>query len=48
MGKPIIPVLPAQIAEIIRAALAAGWNPKQPGKPFLLDRTLPDQPAGSV
>ncbi|CAM5330181.1 hypothetical protein GCM10010343_32830 [Streptomyces avidinii] len=37
------PVLPAQVADGIRAAPAGGWTPGNPGSPFCLDPS-----AGSV
>ncbi|GGX84220.1 hypothetical protein [Streptomyces fructofermentans] len=33
------PILPAQVADDIRTALAAGWTPKSPGSPFHLDQS---------
>ncbi|WP_031079061.1 hypothetical protein [Streptomyces sp. NRRL S-118] len=33
------PVLPAHVADSIRAALTEGWTPKSPGSPFHLDRS---------
>lgn len=29
-------VTPAQVAAIVRRGLAAGWNPQEPGAPFVL------------
>lgn len=37
IGKPAVPLLPSQVAAAIRAALAAGWQPLEPGKPFEYD-----------
>ncbi|MFD5417557.1 hypothetical protein ACFWJT_05960 [Streptomyces sp. NPDC127069] len=33
------PVLPAQVADSIRTALADGWAPENPGSPFHLDQS---------
>ncbi|MFC9293858.1 hypothetical protein ACFTWH_08825 [Streptomyces sp. NPDC057011] len=33
------PVLPAQVADGIRTALADGWTPASPGSPFHLDQS---------
>ncbi|MEV6574891.1 hypothetical protein [Streptomyces sp. NPDC051577] len=33
------PILPAQVADGIRTALAAGWTPENPGSPFHLDQS---------
>lgn len=32
--RPVVPITPADIREWIIAALALGWQPAQPGKPF--------------
>lgn len=34
VGEAVSPVLPSQVAHLIRAAVAAGWNPEKAGKPF--------------
>ncbi|GHB80525.1 hypothetical protein GCM10010347_58860 [Streptomyces cirratus] len=39
LGTQGSPVLPAQVADGIRTALAAGWTPENPGSPFYLDRS---------
>ncbi|MDQ2798555.1 MAG: hypothetical protein M3Y13_02805 [Armatimonadota bacterium] len=36
LGEPIIPILPDDVAGHIRRALAAGWQPLRPNKPFLM------------
>jgi hypothetical protein len=36
-GRASQPVLPAQVAQVIERALAEGWSPAHPGRPFLLD-----------
>lgn len=36
---PANPVLPAHVADAIRAARAKGWVPEEPGSPFLLDQS---------
>ena len=33
----IVPIVPANVEEYIQMALARGWKPTQPGKPFTLD-----------
>ncbi|MEU8434735.1 hypothetical protein AB0F18_17800 [Streptomyces sp. NPDC029216] len=33
------PILPAQVADSIRAALADGWTPESRGSPFHLDQS---------
>ncbi len=33
------PVVPVDVEEYIQTALARGWQPKQPGKTFVLDLT---------
>ncbi|MFG3345749.1 hypothetical protein ACGF1Z_11890 [Streptomyces sp. NPDC048018] len=38
-GAPSAPVLPSQVADTVRAALARGWTPGNPGSPFPLDRS---------
>lgn len=40
-GYPKISITPKDVVTHIRAALAAGWNPLQPGSPFIY---LPDVP----
>ena len=35
----IVAVVPADVEEYIKTALARGWQPKQPGKTFVLDMT---------
>ncbi|GHG54163.1 hypothetical protein [Streptomyces griseocarneus] len=37
LGRPAAPVLPADVAQHIRTALARGWTPTRPGPPFGLD-----------
>lgn len=37
VNQPTAPVTPRDVAEAIRRALAAGWQPFKPGKPFRLD-----------
>ena len=32
-----MPVLPAEVADAIELALAAGWEPARPGRPFPLE-----------
>lgn len=39
LGTQGSPVLPAQVAESIRTALASGWIPQVPGSPFPLDQS---------
>ncbi|MEU9105545.1 hypothetical protein AB0D54_14420 [Streptomyces xanthophaeus] len=39
LGVQAGPVLPAQVADSIRSALGAGWQPASPGSPFHLDRS---------
>ncbi|OXM47546.1 hypothetical protein CFP75_23905 [Amycolatopsis alba DSM 44262] len=39
------PVLPAHVAEAIRAARLKGWTPEQPGSPLLLDQSQEFTPA---
>ncbi|MER6448044.1 hypothetical protein [Streptomyces venezuelae] len=39
LGRPGSPVLPAEVADGIRTALAGGWQPGNPGSPFRLDRS---------
>ena len=34
LGIPAAVVTPRRIADAIRAALAAGWQPQEPGEPF--------------
>lgn len=41
LKQPAEPVLPAQVADYIRQAIVAGWQPTKPGKPFLLNRSKP-------
>lgn len=38
-GAEIVPLVPANVARCIQTALARGWQPKQPGKTFVLDMT---------
>ncbi|PMR62690.1 hypothetical protein C1A38_02830 [Verrucosispora sp. ts21] len=33
-GGPAVPALPSTVAAIVRAALAEGWQPTQPGTAF--------------
>ena len=37
MGLPVVPVVPSQVARVITQALAAGWQPTKPGKPFTIN-----------
>jgi hypothetical protein len=37
MGRPVVPVLPSDVAASIREARARGWAPDRPGKPYVLD-----------
>ncbi|SMC85715.1 hypothetical protein SAMN05661093_02264 [Kibdelosporangium aridum] len=39
MGVPSRPVLPGHVARAVRTALAEGWQPANPGKPFMLDQS---------
>ena len=39
MDEPAVPLVPATVADCIRTALAQGWTPSLPGKPFLLEHT---------
>ncbi len=39
INAPAAPVRPADVANGIRAALAHGWSPSRPGKPFVVDRS---------
>ena len=39
VGEVIAPVLPSQIALLIRTSVAAGWKPEKAGKPFLFHVT---------
>ncbi|WP_173127558.1 hypothetical protein [Kibdelosporangium persicum] len=39
MGAPARPVLPSHVARAVRTALAEGWQPASPGKPFPLDQS---------
>jgi hypothetical protein len=47
---PTEPMTPKLVAEGIRRALAAGWNPDEPGQPFLLriPRLRPGEYGGGV
>ncbi|MFE6041089.1 hypothetical protein [Streptomyces sp. NPDC056452] len=38
-GTQDSPILPAQAADSIRAALTDGWTPQSPGSPFHLDQS---------
>ncbi|MFF2197560.1 hypothetical protein [Streptomyces sp. NPDC058157] len=40
LGAAARPVLPSQVEGSIRAALAAGWTPADPGSPFHLGRSV--------
>ncbi|MGK5548079.1 hypothetical protein ACSNOH_25615 [Streptomyces sp. URMC 127] len=40
-GAPSAPVLPPAVAEAVRTAVAAGWNPTAPGAPFRLSLREP-------
>ncbi len=33
---PSAPVIPSEVADLIRQAIAAGWQPRVPGKQFIL------------
>lgn len=35
VGEAVAPILPSQVAVLIRTAVAAGWKPEKAGKPFL-------------
>ncbi|GAA2334332.1 hypothetical protein OG879_11555 [Streptomyces caniferus] len=37
LGAPAPTVRPAAVAHAIRSALHRGWQPNEPGRPFLLD-----------
>ncbi|MBO2464649.1 hypothetical protein J4709_44475 [Actinomadura sp. LCR2-06] len=37
LGLPATPVLPRTVAAAINTALQRGWQPSQPGPPFVLD-----------
>jgi hypothetical protein len=40
-GKNLTPILPSQVANAIRGALEAGWQPLAPGKQFFYDYVPP-------
>ena len=50
VGLPAGPVLPRDVADAVRDALARGWTPGHPGVPFFLDKSADfvpwDGPAG--
>jgi hypothetical protein len=39
INAPAAPVRPADVASSIRTALANGWSPTCPGKPFVVDQS---------
>ncbi|GHH37432.1 hypothetical protein [Lentzea cavernae] len=39
INAPTAPVRPADVANSIRTALAAGWSSSCPGKPFVVDQS---------
>ncbi|MEV0676512.1 hypothetical protein AB0I60_08310 [Actinosynnema sp. NPDC050436] len=39
INAPATPIRPADVANGIRAALAGGWSPSRPGKPFEVDQS---------
>lgn len=39
INAPAAPVTPTDVANSIRTALATGWSPSCPGKPFVIDRS---------
>ncbi|MDD9375164.1 hypothetical protein M8Z33_00465 [Streptomyces sp. ZAF1911] len=39
LGTQGSPIMPAQVADSIRTALAVGWTPENPGSPFRLDQS---------
>jgi hypothetical protein len=41
-GFPVVSVLPSQIADAIRRAVAAGWRADEPGPAFGIDGVVPD------
>ena len=45
LGRPATPVLPAQVAQAIRAAIQLGWNPSITGAPFHLDQDAGTPPS---
>ncbi|WP_055591152.1 hypothetical protein [Peterkaempfera griseoplana] len=36
LGRPSMSVLPSTVAAAVRLALAGGWEPERPGRPFLV------------
>lgn len=44
IGAPAVAVTPADVADGIRTALARGWSPGSPGKPFVVEESADQKP----
>jgi hypothetical protein len=48
VGFPVVPVLPSQIADAIRRAVAAGWRADEPGPAFGIDGVVAEAETGAA
>jgi hypothetical protein len=48
IGDPAVPVTPREVADAIRAALAVGWQPMEPGSAFRWEVTGIAEPGGTA